>query len=323
MKKVYLSGLGMMGRRHIKGLVRAGANVTAFDPSTGSHEKALADLAAANLPNANIKFVTEPACDNFDAAIFSETAAWRYGNVAQFLSRGRAGRYLLEKPLSADPQEIQQLPALFKKADTPIENVFVNFPRRLWDISARLRELVANSTDIQVTINGGAFGFGCNGIHYLDAFLHLCDAADAEVLFSEVDELPVASGRGTQFRDYGGRFLLRSEKATLFCSASASSSAPVLVTVRGDHFIALVDETDLTWKVLQRSPACELPNYRYGADYAVIEQGPFAIDNLDVVTERWLTDSVALPSLSQAIPAHRLLHRILEVGGVKPPFQYT
>lgn len=323
MEKVYLSGLGMMGRRHLKGLVRAGVHVVAFDPDPASHAKGAADLSAAGLSPEGVTYVTEMPADTFDAAIFSETAEWRHKNLSSFLRRNAATRYLLEKPLSANPVEVEEFPVMLAQAGVPAEAISVNFPRRLWSVTSRLQELASDSSDVQVTINGGAFGLGCNGIHYLDAFLHLARKSEAEVLFCQLDDSSVASGRGSQFLDYGGRFLLRSGKATLFCSASASSSAPVMVTVRGDHFTVLVDETDLTWKILRRSPDSKLPNYRYGADYAVIEHGPFHIDNLDVVTERWIRREAALPSLEEAMPAHRLLHQILEAGGTKQPFYYT
>lgn len=312
-----------MGRRHLKGLVRAGALVVACDPDPESHKKGSSELIAAGLSPDAVTYVTAMPEGKFDVAVFSETAEWRFQNFSSFLKHNRADRYLLEKPLSADSAEVEELPTLLAEAQIPIEAVSVNFPRRLWNVTARLKELASTSSDVQITINGGAFGLGCNGIHYLDMFLHLAGNGEAEVLFSQLDTTLVSSGRGSQFLDYGGRFLLRSNNATLYCSSSANSSAPVLVTVRGDHFIVLLDETDLSWKVLIRSPESKLPNYRYGADYAVIEQGPFAIDNLDVVTERWIKGEVALPNLSEAMPAHRLLDRILQTGGVKPPFHYT
>lgn len=323
MKTVYLSGLGVMGRRHLRGLVRAGASVVAFDPDPVSHAKAASELAAEGLPAESLKCVTALPSGEFDAAVFSETAAWRHGNLGQFLERARATRFLLEKPLSSNPDHVEAYVGMFERAGVPLPAVSVNFPRRLWGITHRLRELAAGSVDVQMTINGGAFGLGCNGIHYLDAFLFLAGAERAEIQFCNIDKMMVASGRGRQFADYGSRFLLRAGNISLFCATSANSSAPVMVTVRGDHFLALVDETNLTWKVLCRSDASSLPNYRYGGDYEVVEQGPFHIDNLDVITQHWMEGTAELASLTAALPAHRLLHEILISGGAKPPFNYT
>lgn len=323
MKTAYLSGLGIMGRRHLKGLVRSGANVVAFDPDPVSHAKAASDLAADGLPSTSLTCVNELPAGQFDAAIFSETAAWRHENLSRFLSRSRAARFLLEKPLSSNPDCVEAYPSLFAKADVSLEAVSVNFPRRLWGITHKLRELSAFSGCVQMTINGGAFGLGCNGIHYLDMFLFLAGADHADIQYCELDKAMVASGRGSQFADYGGRFLLRSGNINLFCATGANSSAPVMLTVRGDHFLAMVDETNLSWKVLRRSPVSSLPNYRYGGDYDPVEEGPFHVDSLDVITQRWMEGSAELPSLTQALPAHRLLHGILISGGAKPPFSYT
>lgn len=323
MKKAYLSGLGVMGRRHLKGLVRAGAHVVAFDPDSASHARAASDLAAEGLSVDALTCVTELPAGEFDAAVFSETAAWRHENLGRFLACSRASRFLLEKPLSSNPEYVEAFPGLFSQVGVPLDAVCVNFPRRLWGITQRMRELAAGSRAVQMTINGGAFGMGCNGIHYLDAFLFIAGAEQADIQFCELDTVMVASGRGSQFADYGARFLLRAGNVNLFCSTSANSSAPVMVTVRGDHFLVLVDEANLTWKMLSRAPSSKLPNYRYGGDYEVVEKGPFPIDNLDVITQRWMGGATELPTLSEALPAHRLLHGILNSGGAKPPFSYT
>jgi predicted dehydrogenase len=323
MRNVFLSGLGTMGRRHLKGLVRAGFHVVGFDPDPASYNKALTELSEAGLSGDHFSWVDNYPTATFDVAIFSETASWRYQNIVRFLEVSKASRYLLEKPLSANPDEVEQYSGLFAAAGVAADAIYVNFPRRTWVATKILRELITGSVDVQITINGGAIGFGCNGIHYLDFVLHLAQTDVAEILFCELDEQRVASGRGSQYLDYGGRFLLRTGNISLFCAANAESSAPVLLTVRGDHFIVLLDETNLSWKVLKRSPDSKLPNYRCGADYSVMEQGALLVENLDVVTERWIERTVELPTLAEALPAHRLLERILKAGGAKPPFSYT
>jgi hypothetical protein len=270
-----------------------------------------------------VDFVTEIPTFSFDAAIFSETVAWRYENIISFLKRSTAARFLLEKPLSADPSHIENLPSIFTCAGVSLDSVFVNFPRRTWGITQFLRELIIDSSSVQITINGGALGFGCNGIHYLDWFLHLAKTNIANIVFCKLDDILIGSGRGLHFFDYGGTVLLQAKNTNLFLSASAASSAPVLITIRGDHFLTLIDETNFTWKVLKRSSDSQLPNYRYGSDYELYESGPFQVDGLDLLTQKWLEGSADLPLLEDAIPAHNLLHSILQAGGHSPPFKYT
>jgi hypothetical protein len=50
MKTAFLSALGAMGRRHLKGLVRAGFSVSAYDVNEGLEEIVNKELIAANLP---------------------------------------------------------------------------------------------------------------------------------------------------------------------------------------------------------------------------------------------------------------------------------
>lgn len=305
-----------MGRRHLKGLVRAGCQVTAFDPSEASAQAAREELIRAGLPAERLRTVTDPAPGKFDLAVFAETADHRFASVTRFAQASAARRVLLEKPLSGNPQEVEAYASVLPAAQ-------VNFPRHLWPSVIRLKELCGASTRVDMTLNGGAFGFGCNGIHFLDLFLHLSGAGTFSVPWSQLSDVPVASGRGARFRDYGGRFVVETPRGALLCSGASESSAPVSMCIRGDHFAAWIDESDLTWRLTVRDPASRLPNYRYGGEYRVEAQGPLDVPPLDVVTERWARGEAALPSLAESMPAHRLLERILRAGGAAPPYAYT
>ncbi len=106
-------------------------------------------------------------------------------------------------------------------------------------------------------------------------------------------------------------------------SLEASSSANVLMTVRGSHFLAQVDYTDMRWKISSRKPDSALPNYRYGADYIVREEGSLIVPAMDLVTCEWASGNIEMPGLAQSLGTHDLLDRILQAGGARPPYSFT
>lgn len=133
----------------------------------------------------------------------------------------------------------------------------------------------------------------------------------------------VKSGRGNQFEDFGGDFLLEGNRGRFFASLAAGSSANVVMSVRGEHFMAQVDYSEMHWKVARRKLASAMPLYRYGADYETIEQGRLEIPTMDAVTEAWVLGRVQLPTLEHALSSHRLLDSLLQAGGARPPYRFT
>ncbi|MFS2035053.1 hypothetical protein ACEN8I_13615 [Polaromonas sp. CT11-55] len=322
MKTAFLSALGMMGRRHLKGLVRAGFSVTAYDVNDGLEETVRKELLAAGLSADQVRFPREIPSGEFDVAVFAETTMSRLANFRQFLSRGKAARILVEKPMSADPEEVRAFKVIAQEHGVA-GNTQVNFVRRHWPHLHKLAERCSLEEKFTVTLNGGAVGLGCMGIHYLDTFLALSGDEMPEVSWSELSKTLVASGRGANFTDFGGDFVLSGRRARLLASLEAGSSANVLMSVRGAHFLAQVDYTDMRWKISSRKPGSVLPNYRYGADYEVVEEGPVSVPAMDAITHDWALGLIELPGLVQALKTHDLLDRILQAGGARPPYQYT
>jgi predicted dehydrogenase len=321
MPTAYLSALGVMGRRHLKGLVRAGFSVFACDPNPAAHAAARSELVQSGLPEDCLCFdQTLPA--SVDVAIFSETTTARFENFRSLLSRARVGRVLLEKPITANPDEHEMYLSL-AKANGIAERTQVNFIRRTWPHVQHLADICSREKQFAMTLNGGAIGLGCMGIHYLDTFLCLSGDEMPAVRWANLSAETVKSGRGQQFEDFGGDFVLEGSRGRLFASLSAGSSANVVMTVRGEHFMAQVDYNEMQWKISRRRADSTMPFYRYGADYKIVEQGRLEIPAMDAVTEGWALGRIDLPVLEQALVTHRLLDEILRAGGAHPPYRFT
>lgn len=321
MADAYLSALGMMGRRHLKGLIRAGFKVHASEPNPEAFAIARAELLQSGLPAEHLMSADSPP-GSMHLAIFAETTTRRLENFTRLLETAQVGRVLLEKPISADPGEFDKF-MMFAREKGIADRTQVNFIRRTWPHVRQLSDMCREEKEFTVTLNGGAIGLGCNGIHYLDTFLSFSGDEVPEVQWASLSKESVKSGRGAQYEDYGGDFVLVGARGRMLASLSAASSAGVVMTVRGEHFMAQVDYSDLQWKIVRRKQGSTLPYYRYGAEYEMVEQGKLDIPPMDMVTEHWALEKLSLPTLEQALATHRLLDAVLRAGGAQPPYRFT
>lgn len=322
MKRAYLSALGIMGRRHAVGLLRKGYEVDCFDPGDQAHAALMEAIERQSLPIANVRRVEKPQGD-YRVAVFSEHADHRLANVRHFLQAASAERFLLEKPLSSDPQEVETYLGLFAEHGVDTDRVFGNFTRRAWEPMRRLKTLCGKAGQVHMSVHGGAYGIGGNGIHHIDLFLFLTGEAPTEVTAAEVFSTTIRSGRGERFVDYGGRFDLRNTRGMMTNLCVPTSSVAPLVVVTGETFSAIINERTLEWELAERNPESTLPPYRCGADYAVTERGIMDYIAMDTVSGLWADGEISLPNLTTVLAAHRLVNDSLAKAGVPPPYRYT
>ena len=114
--------------------------------------------------------VNRPAY-NYRIAIFSETADIRFKNFSNFLSQSNAKKILLEKPSTSNPKELALYLKVSKKFNL-LDKVFVNLGQRTWKHINSIADYCKGEEEIVMTINCGAMGLGCIGIHYIDNFIY-------------------------------------------------------------------------------------------------------------------------------------------------------
>ena len=322
MKRAYVSALGVMGRRHVLGLVRRGYSVDCFDPGDASHAALESQLDQLGLDRQLARRADAPA-GNYSVAIFSEHADLRLANVRSFLSCATAERFLLEKPLSSNPGEVESYPEIFRSANVDPNRVSGNFTRRAWSPILRLKGICDQSKQIHMTVHGGAYGIGGNGIHHIDLFLFLTGDCQTAVQSAAAFETEIRSGRGDRFVDFGGTFVLKNDRGLMSSLCVPSSSVAPVVMITGEHFSAIINERTLEWELAVRDAQSTLPPYRCGAEYEVQEKGTLDYIPMDEVSGLWADEEIALPELETVLSAHRLLHGCLQTAGIEPPFRYT
>jgi hypothetical protein len=96
-----------------------------------------------------------------------------------------------------------------------------------------------------------------------------------------------------------------------------------MFALRGDHFVASLDELDLRYRIEARNPESRKPNYLCGHDYQISREGIMTLMPFDKVTEQWAAGTLILPDFQEGVTAHRILFAILEAAGCPPPYRFT
>jgi hypothetical protein len=300
--KVLVVGAGRMGSRHLRGIAAAGGEAVVVDPRDDARARAGVS-GFATLEEAL-------AAGPYDRAVLAATAA---GRLERFQALAAAGvpSILLEKPLEQSRARAHALAGAAR--ETRVDARVNHFFRTL----ELFRSIRAEGEPFQLSVTGGAFGLACNGIHWLDLALFLAGDRGGRLLYGELDPEPIGSGRGPQFRDYGGRALYAAgERGRLYLASGASSSAPMHAVLDQPARRVLLDPQAERAEIDERGPAVDLPSYRYGAGYerrtlAALEEE----EDLRRSTERWLRDEGLHATLDESLAAHDLLFDLLETSG--------
>jgi len=309
-----------MGQRHLRGLLGEAASITLIDPLSQARDLCR-DIAEGTMFSTLNDIDQLPRSNRFDLAILSGTALNRL-NQFNRLVEYQIPYILVEKPLE---QSRAKTRALIQAAQSIQSRVWTNHYRRNLEGFASVREIPG---PLYITVSSGAMGLGANGIHWIDFAFHLTGQTSGKLLYGEIDEQPIGSGRGAQYRDYGGRGIFAfPDGSRLYLSSSASSSAPTMFSIVAQNEHWLVDQyTDRTLVHQRVEEACH-PNYLYSKDYSTKPQDGLEDFDLEYQTHQFLRDLKSdvepkLLSIEMVAPSYELLFDLLETSGdVK--FQFT
>jgi Oxidoreductase family, NAD-binding Rossmann fold len=294
-----------MGMRHLHGLAAAGAEAIVVDPRADARREALAQVGVAGA----FESVEEAlAAGTFDAAVLTETAAGRLERFAAIAAAG-VRTVLVEKPVEQSRARVHALVDLAREAgvDARVNHFFRTLPL--------FGELRTEAGPFGLSVTGGAFGLACNGIHWLDLALYLSGDEGGTLVHGELDPTPIASGRGAEFRDYGGRALYAFGPSRLYLASAAKSSAPMHAVLEQPERQTVLFPHDERALLAERAPGTDLPPYRYGAGYVTRTVAALEADDLWRSTERWLRGEGVHPTLQVSAAAHDLLFDLLETSG--------
>jgi predicted dehydrogenase len=319
--KVLIIGAGRMGIRHATGAleidnVKAVALVDLFEKAI---ETARSELSS-NVQSYKLQFCLmtdiQSLANDFDVTIIAATAENRKSLCKMAIEKG-CKNVLIEKPLGQSLSEIEDLTLYFRDAGVTAS---VNLSMRLIEASKKLKADIHSLPQFQgllnITLNSGAVGIGAKGIHYLDFIYFLTNADRSEIVSADIDEDTIASGRGEQFRDFGGWCFLNFYKtntrvAKAFISICSTSSVYGGFDIVGSHGRITINESTASRVDYLRRVDSAMPVQRYNADYNQPVESKFTLPFLGDLTKTWLEGIISgvnsLPTIEEAVQMHKLM----------------
>ena len=321
--KALLLGCGRMGIRHARGLLASPqlSSLHIADINPESMNSARAQLESqSNFSRCTFGSAGEALSyphGQPELVVVAATAADRLATMRQVYEL--SPRFVLvEKPLGQSQSQVEQLLHL---AESSPASTFVNLNMRLYDYYRQLRDDFRNVEQLSgfksISFNSGSVGIGANGIHFLDLLFFLLDAKSAQLNFATVESQTLPSGRGPQFREFGGLAVLSfagdagQPLGQAHLCLSVQSSVFGAWDFVGPHGRVRIDEMAQKRANHYRMQDSQMPLSRYGADYGPEQAAQICVPDLADLTRLWFEALVQgkelLPTLRESLPAHQVL----------------
>lgn len=246
MHHIAVVGAGQFGSRHLQGLHKLPVPIKLYvvDPMESSRARARERLAElpANPNVRNIEMVVDlrELPDRLDLAIVATTADVRLATIERLLERCDLSHVVLEKVLFQRLEEYETAGRLFMDRSV---TAWVNCPRRMYESYEVVRDYFAASPVTYMHVQGGAWGLGCNGVHFADLFNYISgaypDRYDIRQLYPAVH-----SSKRSGFVEFGGLMAGSADEARLrlVLESDTSSAQGHLITMRSGSRSCVIDE---------------------------------------------------------------------------------
>ncbi|OZB49338.1 MAG: hypothetical protein B7X60_01520 [Polynucleobacter sp. 39-45-136] len=242
--KIAIIGVGQLGSRHLQALSRLNfsAEIEVVDSSEVSIK--IAKKRFAELPRnphiLGVKYLSSIAelSKSLDFTIIATNADVRASIIRELIKFCNLKYVLLEKVLFQKHDEYVEFLEIFENRQI---SAWVNHPRRQYPFYRELRKWVSGSEKISYHIQGGAWGLGCNGLHFIDHLAFLTGVTELELDSDDLDSTIMTSKRAG-FVEFSGTLRGRMGKNTFtfFCSKSV---APMIISIYADKINVVIDES--------------------------------------------------------------------------------
>lgn len=255
MKKIALIGAGQLGSRHLQGLAKSDLEifievVEPFESSRDTAKQRFEEIPV-NKKIKSIDFLENISqlSDNLDLVIIATNADVRYEVVKKLLENKEVENLVLEKVLFQKIEEYKEVEYLLNKTNT---KCWVNHPRRMFPFYKNLKNQLSNSKNINFSVSGGAWGLGCNGLHFLDCFSYLSNSTKVDlnsVLLNK--ELYETKRKG--FNEFNGMINgILSNNHTFSINCFAEEISPVEFNITSDQLNILIDESNGWYRISKK-----------------------------------------------------------------------
>ncbi|MGW8169125.1 MAG: Gfo/Idh/MocA family oxidoreductase [Sulfurovaceae bacterium] len=297
--KIVIIGAGQLGSRHLQGLAKSNIEISieVVEPFENSRETAKNryEEIEKNPKVHGIDFVEsiDQLSDILDVVIIATNADVRSIIVKELLSKKKVKNLVLEKVLFQTVPEYHEVEKLLEKTST---KCWVNHPRRMFPFYKTLKNEIKDTEQISYMVQGGAWGLGCNGLHFID---HLAFLSDDLQLKIDNDFLHphIYEAKRTGYVEFNG--LLKGRIGNhIFALYSDKEHVPLSITIATDKLTAFIDEANGYARIARKVNDWKWDESRQKIIYFQSELTQILIE--DIVTK----GSCDLPTYAEAMKLH-------------------
>ena len=299
MNKIILIGAGQLGSRHLQGIAKSNIDISieVVEPFEKSREIAKKRYEEIE-KNPKIKSIDffesiDQLSDTLDVVIIATNADVRSKIIKELLLKKKVKNLILEKVLFQREEEYHEIEKLLGETST---KCWVNHPRRTFPFYQTLKNEIKDCEQISYMVQGGAWGLGCNGLHFIDHLSFLSDSADLKI-DNDFLHPHVYEAKRADYVEFNG--LLKGRIGNhIFALYSDKEPVPVSVTITTDTLTAFIDESNGYARIARKSK-----DWEWEASQQKIVYFQSELTNI-VVDEIISTGSCALPTYDEAMKLH-------------------
>lgn len=245
MYKLAVIGCGGLGMRYIQSLAQLSieAVIYAVDVSKEALEKSR-DLFEGNNPSERVKLYLcnkiDEIPEEIDIAAIVTTSGVRRALVEELLGSKQVKYLILEKVLFPCLEDYEAVEKLLKEKQI---KTWINCNRRTIPFFSWLKDEFQNQK-IRFELTGGAWGIGCNSIHYIDLINFITGSADGLAVQTEKLDNDITESKRSGYIEFTGTL----EGATDVCEyfslhSEAGETGPVIYTISSNEKKCIVNES--------------------------------------------------------------------------------
>jgi len=299
MYKIALIGAGQLGSRHLQGLAKSSIDISieVVEPYAKSREVAKQRYEEIE-KNPKIGYIDffesiDELSDTLDVVIIATNADIRFKIIKELLFKKEVKNLILEKVLFQIIEEYCEVQKLLEEKSV---QCWVNHPRRMFPFYQSLKKEIKSAKQISYMVQGGAWGLGCNGLHFID---HLSFLSDSNQLYIDNDFLHphIYEAKRANFVEFNG--LLKGAIGNhIFALYSNEEYIPGIITITTDKLAVMIDEANGYARIARKDN-----DWKWEVTIQKIVY--FQSELTHVATEQiLLTKKCDLPSYEEAMQLH-------------------
>ena len=315
MKKVAIIGAGQLGSRHLQGIAQSTFDISIevvepFDSSRQTAQQRYEEIKN----NSHVKEISflegiDALSDYLDLVIIATGADVRSKVIKELLSKKKVSNLVLEKVLFQSVEEYDEIETLLEKTQT---ECWVNHPRRMYPFYEKLKEELAQANQVSYSVQGGAWGIGCNALHFIDHLAFLVGSENLKINADFLDQ-KIYDSKRKGFIEFNG-LLVGGIDAHTFSLYSNANNAPVVFSIVSDSVSYKINEGSGEIEIAKADENWVWKKSQEKIIYYQSELSQLFIE--DILIKR----SVSLPTYTQAKALHipfinTLLDKIEKVTG--------